>query len=149
MIKDTFLALGPWAWIILGLVLLVLEIVAPGTMFLWFGVAALLVGGLSFVVDPGWQNALILFGVLSLISVIVGRMLLNRYASKHSDQPLLNQRGKALIGNVYHLDEPIENGQGRLRIQDSYWRIKGPDCPSGTRVRITGADGPLLDVAPE
>ena len=41
MIAHWMMVLGPWFWVVLGVLLLVLEILAPGTMFLWFGVAAL------------------------------------------------------------------------------------------------------------
>lgn len=148
MIKQIVLELGPWAWIILGLLLLVLEIIAPGTLFLWFGIAALLVGGASFLFDIGWQNAFILFGVLSLISVIVGRMILSRTASNATDRPMLNQRAQALVGKTYRLDEPLENGHGRVKVHDSYWQIVGPDCPAGSKIEITGANGTVLEAKP-
>ena len=145
---EQFFALGPWAWVILGLILLVLELVAPGTMFLWFGVAALVVGGISFVIDLSWQGAFIRFAVLSLISVIVGHMIMRRFGPATTDKPLLNERAQSLVGTVYQLDEPIENGQGRVKVHDSYWRVSGPDCPSGSRVRVIGVDGTMLEVEP-
>ena len=149
MFKQIFFDLGPWAWVILGLVLLVLEILAPGTMFLWFGVAALLVGSIGFLVSLSWQSAFILFGVLSLISVVIGRYILGRISSKTTDKPLLNERAQALVGQVYQLDDPIENGQGRVKVNDSYWRVAGPDCPTGTKVEVIGGKGSLLEVAPK
>ncbi|WP_319532796.1 NfeD family protein [uncultured Cohaesibacter sp.] len=148
MIQSYFVDLGPWAWLILGLVLLVLELVAPGTMFLWFGIAALIVGGVSFVVDLGWQNAFILFAVLSLISVIIGRVVVSRMAKTTTDKPLLNERTLALIGQTFYLDQPIEHGQGRLKVRDSYWRVTGPDCPAGSEVEVIGGEGTMLKVRP-
>ena len=136
---EQFFALGPWAWVILGLILLVLELAAPGTMFLWFGVAAhWWSAGSASLIDLSWQGAFIRFAVLSLISVIVGRMIMRRFGPATTDKPLLNERAQSLVGNVYQLDEPIENGQGRVKVHDSYWRVSGPDCPSGSRVRIIG-----------
>ena len=148
MIATFFHDLGPWAWVILGLVLLVLEIIAPGTMFLWFGIAALLVGGVGFVIDLGWQSAIILFGILSLISVIVGRMILARTSKTATDKPLLNERAMALVGQIFELDEPIVNGKGRVKVHDSYWRVSGPDCPAGSRVEVTGGKDVVLEVSP-
>ena len=146
MIQQFFVEQGPWAWLILGLVLLALEIAAPGTMFLWFGVAALAVGCISFIVDLGWQSAFILFAILSLFSVLAGRMILRRTAKTASDQPMLNKRAQALVGQIYQLDRPIENGQGRVKVHDSYWRVTGPDCPAGSKVQVTGGEGTLLEV---
>ncbi|WP_096172514.1 NfeD family protein [Cohaesibacter sp. ES.047] len=148
MIQSYFVGLGPWAWLIFGLVLLVLELVAPGTMFLWFGIAALIVGGVSFAFDLGWQNAAILFGVLSLVSVIVGRLLVNRFSKSSTDKPLLNERVLSLVGKTFFLDQAIEHGQGRLKVRDSYWRVTGPDCPAGSEVEVVGGDGTMLTVKP-
>lgn len=148
MIQQFFIEQGEWAWLILGLLLLVLELLAPGTMFLWFGLAALIVGILGFFVELSWQHAFILFGLLSLVSVIAGRYILKRTASTASDKPLLNARAQALVGQVYILDAPIENGQGRVKVNDSYWRVAGPDVAAGQKVRVVGSNGTVLDVVP-
>ena len=34
--------LGPWSWIVLGLVLAGLELLAPGVFLIWLGLAAVL-----------------------------------------------------------------------------------------------------------
>ena len=146
MIAHWIGELGAWFWVIVGVVLLVLEILVPGTMFLWFGIAALVVGMLSFAIVMSWQTALILFAVLSLLSVILGRYIVNRGAKAGTDKPMLNDRAEALIGTVYQLDEPIVNGHGRIKVRDSYWRVSGPDSPVGSRVRVVGGEGTLLEV---
>jgi regulator of protease activity HflC (stomatin/prohibitin superfamily) len=46
--------LGPWSWWIIGLVFLGLEILIPGVFLLWVGLAAMVVGALSF---PLWDMA--------------------------------------------------------------------------------------------
>ena len=84
MFENLFLVLGPpWLWLSIGLILLVLEIVVPGVVFLWLGFAAIVVGISVFVIDLSWQSQIILFGCLSLISVIAGRILLHRYRRDH------------------------------------------------------------------
>ncbi|HEY0917405.1 MAG TPA: NfeD family protein [Solimonas sp.] len=35
-----------------------------------------------------------------------------------------------------------------MRVDDSQWRITGPDVPAGTQVRVTRADGATLHVEP-
>ena len=42
MIVEFFSTLGPWAWWVLGLILLAIEVALPGFFFLWFGNAALI-----------------------------------------------------------------------------------------------------------
>ena len=145
MIGETIEWLGAWTWFIGGVLLLILEVLAPGTFFLWFGVAAIVTGIVAMIHDFGWQTELILFAVLAIVFVVVGRRYFS-YDSKRSDQPLLNERAARLIGRDFTLAEPIVGGSGKLKVEDSFWRISGPDLPSGTRVRVTGHDGTLLTV---
>jgi membrane protein implicated in regulation of membrane protease activity len=143
---DVIAQLGPWAWIIAGLILLGVEVLAPGNVFVWFGVAALITGGFVFITDYGWQVDAIVFVVLAVVLVIVGRRYFARRQAE-SERPYLNQRAAGLVGRSAVLDEPIVSGHGRIRIDDTTWRVTGPDLPSGTRIRIASADGAVLGVA--
>ena len=145
MIVETLRQLGPWTWWVVGLVLLALEIVVPGNVFVWFGIAAILTGALALFTDLGWQIELVVFVALALVLVIVGRRAFAGDAAK-SEQPFLNERANRLVGGTHVLTDPIVDGQGRIRIDDTNWRVSGPDLPSGTRSRITGADGSVLSV---
>ena len=137
--------LGPWAWIAVGVVLVALEVTAPGAFMLWLGIAALVTGLVLFVVPLGWEMAALLFAVLAASSVLAGRYV-TRTGRPSTDEPMLNRRGDALVGRVVVLEEPIRQGRGRVRIDDTVWRIEGIDTPAGDRVRITGVDGALLRV---
>ena len=44
VLLDLFVQYGPWAWFVLGLVLLALELVVPGGWFLWLGAAGIVTG---------------------------------------------------------------------------------------------------------
>ncbi len=145
MIIQAIRDLGAWAWWIGGVILLALEIVVPGNVFVWFGIAAILTGVVALVTDLAWQIELIIFGVAALILVIVGRRYFARVGA--SAEPLLNERATQLVGKSYVLGEPIVDGTGRVRIGDSMWRLTGPDLPSGTKVRIVGHDGAVLKAA--
>jgi membrane protein implicated in regulation of membrane protease activity len=145
--EDFFQQLGPWNWVLAGLILLVLEIfvAVPGSLFLFTGIAALIVGVSALLFDWGWQFQLIGFAVLSLILVIGGRRYFAQRAAQEGDQGL-NERAKRLVGSTYVLVEPIVDGHGRVKVGDSTWAVAGPDAPVGTRVRVTGADGSILHV---
>ena len=145
MILQYLESLGPWGWWIAGLVLLGLEIVVPGNVFVWFGIAGLLVGALALFTDLGWQIELIVFGVLSLILVVAGRRDLARPAAAR-EAPRHNPRAPPHLGNVVVLGEPIVDGRGTIRVGDANWLVAGPDLPSGSHVRVTGHDGSVLTV---
>ncbi len=142
MTERIIMELGPWNWMVLGCALLVLEIVVPGFFLLWIGIAALVTGAASLLLwDQGWwvwQAQVVVFLVLSLLSTYLGTRLM-RPGNAASDAPLLNRRSEQLVGQLATLTEPIKDGRGRVRIGDTLWRIKGPDLPAGTRIKVTGA----------
>ncbi len=152
MIARVISELGPWNWVVFGLVLLGLEIFAPGVYLLWIGIAALIVGAASLLLWEsafwGWQVQVLLFLILSLLSAYIGRKVV---ASRqgNTDQPLLNRRSEQMIGRTATLMEPIRDGRGRVQLGDTLWRVSGPDLPVGTRVRVTGAADTDLELTVE
>ncbi|MFK7791417.1 MAG: NfeD family protein [Devosiaceae bacterium] len=136
MILEAFSQAGPWTWITAGIALLGLELLAPGTFFMWLGLAAIGVGAIAFFVDFSWQGQLVLFGVLALVLVVAGRRFFARRGDETTDTPGLNERGKTHIGKELTLAEPLVNGNGRVKIGDTLWRVEGADMPAGARVRV-------------
>jgi hypothetical protein len=135
-----------WHWMILGLGMAVIEVLAPGTFFLWLGIAAA-VTGLVLLIFPnlGWEIQLLLFGVLS-VAIVVGWRLYQKRHPTPSDDSTLNRRGEQYVGRVFVLAEAIANGRGTVKVGDSLWRADGPDLPAGARVRVTGIAGTVLKV---
>jgi membrane protein implicated in regulation of membrane protease activity len=137
--------LGPWAWWIGGLILLGVELLVPGNVLVWFGIAAMLTGLEILIVDFGWQVSVLLFVVLSAVLVILGRRYFAR-DNKPGEQPFLNDRARRLVGGTYVLTKPIVDGRGQIKVDDTNWRVTGPDLPSGSKVQVAGADGSVLMV---
>lgn len=134
-----------WNWWLLGVVLMIIETIAPGFFFLWMGVAALLVG-LTLTVLPAlaWTYQVLLFALLSVGSIVAWRLWLRRHPTR-TDDPLLNRRGHQYVGRVFTLDTPVINGHGKIRVDDSTWKILvEQDCPAGTRLRVVGVEGVML-----
>jgi hypothetical protein len=138
-------ALGGWGWLIGGLVLMGLEMLAPGVFLFWLGLAAFLVGLISFLVAWSWPWQLVAFAVFALAAMPLWRRL-GRPRQDATDQPYLNRRADALVGRVFTLERPIVDGAGIVRVDDTVWRVSGPDAPAGSRVRIVSADGANLKV---
>jgi membrane protein implicated in regulation of membrane protease activity len=65
-----------------------------------------------------------------------------------SADPMLNDRAARLVGRTVVVTQAIVNGEGRVRVGDSVWSCRGPDCAEASRVRIVGADGSCLKVEP-
>lgn len=144
---DFITELGAWNWLILAVILVVLETVIPGIHFVWFGLAATLVGLIALATGIDWQWQLLLFGALSFVTAIVVR----KYAtpqSAPSDQPGLNERGSYYVGRIVTIEEAIRNGRGRVRLGDSLWSAEGPDLAAGAKAKITRLNGTVLVVEP-
>ncbi|MCP3463741.1 MULTISPECIES: NfeD family protein [unclassified Bradyrhizobium] len=143
---DMFVTLGTWNWLIFGFILMALEVFAPGVFLFWLGLAALLVGLVSFVAHPAWQAQLVMFALFAAAAVPLWRRLA-RGRIDTSASPHLNKRTEALLGREFTLEKPIIDGSGTVRIGDTVWRVAGPDTPAGTRVKVVQVDGANLTVA--
>lgn len=135
-----------WHWLIFAVGLLILEVFAPGAFFLWMGVAAAVVGALLWLI-PGmsWEIQFLVFAILSIASIVLWRKRMTDNPTE-SDQPNLNRRGQQYVGRTFTLEEPIVNGNGKIHVDDSTWKVEGNDCPEGTQVTVTGVDGVILKV---
>jgi membrane protein implicated in regulation of membrane protease activity len=136
-----------WHWWILAGLLAGIEILAPGFFFIWLGAAAALTGLIALVIPGmGWEIEALIFAVLAVASVIAWRSYAKK--TKGADDPAstLNRRGEQLIGRTAVLSEPIQNGRGKARIDDTVWRVEGADLPAGTPIKVTGVDGAILKV---
>ena len=146
---DFVFAIEFWHWWVLAAVLLAVETFIPGAVFLWMGISAIAVGALVlFAPELGWEVQLLIFALLSIVTFFLWR----RYQNQHptpSEQPLLNQRARQYVGRLFSLEQPIVNGEGKIRVDDSIWKVRGVDCPVGALVEVIDVDGVILKVKPK
>lgn len=135
-----------WNWWVLAIVLLVVELLAPGFFFLWMAASGFVTGCLLLIIptiDLEWQ--VLIFSVLSVAAISVWKF----YGKKHpitTDHPLLNKRGAQYIGRTFSLYKPIENGEGKIKVDDSIWKVHGEDCDINTKVKVVATRGAVFDV---
>jgi len=138
-----------WHWWVFGIVLIILELFVPGAFFLWLGISAAVVGFLMLLMpDMTWQYQWLIFAVFSVVSIVLWRQFMLKRPSP-SDHPTLNRRGEQYIGRVFTLNEAIVDGVGKIRVDDTMWKIAGEDCPVGSKVKVIEAEGAVLKVAVE
>lgn len=138
--------LAYWHWLALGLLLLVAESLGAAGFLMAFSVAALLTGALTLIWPMGWQWQLLLFSVLSLISTYGWWWWLSKRA-KPSEQPNLNRPLHGFIGRTTRVTQAIEDGRGKVRLNDANWFVTGPDAALGSQVTVIGVEGSLLMVS--
>jgi membrane protein implicated in regulation of membrane protease activity len=136
-----------WWWLTAGVVLGIMELLAPGFFLVWMGAAAAATGVIVALVPLQLPYQLGLFAVLAFVAVFAGRLYYSRNPVPSSD-PNLNARASRLIGQRVVVESAIENGKGRVRVGDGVWNAQGPDLPAGASVLITAADGTCLTVEP-
>ncbi len=138
-----------WYWLIAGVVMVILEMAIPMAYFLWMGISAFVVGLLLyFLPNMPVLIQVIIFGVLSVVSVV----LYKRYQKLNPtvrDQPKLNRRGEQYVGRVFTLEEAIVNGVGKVKVDDSTWKVRGADMPAGSKVRVVSVEGTVFNVEGE
>jgi len=136
-----------YAWLTIALVLAVAEMAIPGVFLIWMAGAALITGLLSWAVPIGVPVQIVIFAVLSILAVFMGRRYLVRHPVVSAD-PLMNRRGDRAVGEMVVVTQAIVGGSGRVRLGDSEWLARGADAPAGTRLTVTGVDGSVLLVGP-
>ncbi len=146
--------LTPWHWLTLGVLFFAIELFAPSTFLLWPAVAAIGTGLITWL-SPllgwpviSWQLQIALFAILAIIATLFGRHFFKNNLNKESAYPTLNRRGESVKGRRITLTEPIVNGVGSATIDNTRWRLVGPDTPAGSNLRVTGTDGASLTVEP-
>jgi len=145
--EDFFL--NYWAWFVVALIFLGLEMVVPGVLFLWLAIAGVVVGVISLIIpDMSWEIQLVIFSVLSVLSVFLGRNYLKKNPIQ-TDEETLNKRGHQYVGHTYVLMTDMENGQGKVKIGDTLWKVQGDfQAKTGDKVTVIETDGVLLNVTP-
>ena len=141
-----------WLWVVFGIVLVGFELLTPGGFYvLFFGIAALVVGGLcaAHAAGPLWMQWL-LFSVLAVVSLLLFR---NRLLARMKPDEGASEKVDALIGDLAVPTDAIAPGAvGRVEMRGSAWSARnvGPAAvAAGQRCRVVAVDGLLLEIRPE
>lgn len=136
-----------WYWWVLAVGFLALEIVVTGFFFLWLAVSAFIVGAVVLLIPVTPFNVqLLLFSLLAVLSVLGWRKYARTRVVEATDHPLLNKRGAQYIGRTFNLIAPIENGQGKIKVDDTFWKVHGEDSPMGAKVKVVAIKGTVFEV---
>ena len=139
--------ISAWHWASFAIILLVLEILGTAGFLIGSSIAAFLMAAIVAISpDINWKWQLAIF---STSAVIFSLIYLKRFANfnENTDQPNLNNRAAQLIGKRCTLNEAIVNGQGRIQISDTFWKIScDSDLQASTQIEIIDFDSMTLIV---
>lgn len=140
-----FAVINAWHWWTLAGVLIILELISPGVFLLWLGIAAGLVGLLLYTIpELSWEGQAIAFATFSISVIYLQHLWLQRNPIT-TDHPNLNRRSQQYVGRIFTLNSPIVNGEGKIRVDDTTWKIRCVnDCAVGSKVIVTDVDSNIL-----
>ena len=140
-----------WLWVYAGLALMLLELVAPGFVLCFFGLAAATVGGLRLAFgaafDATWQMAT--FSLLSVLYIVLLRRALKKVFVGERDGVA---RGLAndYVGRVGRVSAAIEPPKtGRVLLGDAEWTARADaPVPAGADVTVVSQQNLTMTVRP-
>lgn len=136
-------------WLGFAIALLVVELLTGTLLFLFLSAGASLLVLLTWALDISAATQAIVFAVAAVVLVAAWRRFRPNPGDKVEQRAGavgLNNRLAGFVGREAVLDEPVANGKGRIRLDDSYWNVVGDDLPAGSRVRIVAVEGMILRV---
>lgn len=140
--------LTAWHWLILGVVLLGLELLTGSTFILWPAVSALAVGILLFIAPGmGWELQMLLFFLLSITTLVLGRTHLQKLV-KGGEPSDLNDPGQAMVGRQVKAVGDFSGTEGRVAVDDTQWsaRLDIGTAVAGDLLRVQSVVGATLIV---
>ena len=125
-----------WHWFIISGVLFVFEMLSLTTFFLFFAIAAGVMGSVIILLpDMGLNMQLGLAGMLAILAMLAGYYTFqSKISQKRKD--VLNNRMDQYIGKEVTLLQDVENGVSKAKIGDTDWRILLEEGRQGDRVKI-------------
>lgn len=154
VIVDFLTAMPFWAWLALGALLLLGELLTGTTFLLWPAGSAFILGLLTTVqLDGRWATQWLLFAVLTVALGLFGRPYAERWINQSAtDRPHLNNLRDRKIGKRGTTAVAFRAGRGRVKLGDTEWQGRLQDEASslaeGDAVEVIDVDGTVLVVAP-
>ncbi len=139
-------------WLIVGGIVMVAELIVPGGVVFFLGLACLLVAaGIFLGLITSWVSALTFFFISSLLLVISLRFLVSRFAqgdaSVSNTDELMDE-----VDEIVEVIEPIGPAQktGLVKFRGTHWQAlsDGSLLAEGSQARIVSRDNITLIVTP-
>lgn len=136
----------PMYWLYAGVALIILEVMTPGLVSLFFGLAALTVALIVWLVPLGQAWQWIIFSVFSVLYILLLRKSLKKVFSgdrEVSDSPSDDFSGKLAVV----VEAVAPNKPGRVEFCGTNWTAEAEAAfPAGASVRIRSKKNLTLKV---
>lgn len=134
-------------WFIIGLVLFVLEIGAPGLVLFFFGVGAWITAILTLIFGIGLDLQLFIFAASSLILLVSLRRRFQKLFKGKIEHSSNESSGELVGEKALVIDPIVPPKKGRVEIHGTQWGAESEvEIPSGSTVEIVAQKNLTLTV---
>lgn len=137
-------------WFVVGIILMLLEMAVPGLVIIFFGIGAIAVAVTCMVASPSLAVQLLIFIVVSSLSLaLLRRWLKTRFFSSTdglTGDPLVLDE---FTGKTAVVDQPVAPGKpGKVEFKGTHWQAEAEEeIAAGEIVVILGKDNITLKVS--
>jgi membrane protein implicated in regulation of membrane protease activity len=133
-------------WFLIGLGLLLLELVLPGLVILFFGAGAWVTALVCAFTDINLNWQILIFLVASLLGLVLLRKYLKRRFFGRSDKEIEDQL-EEFIGRKAKAITDFKDGTGKVEFKGTQWTARSSEAVSkGDWVIIRSKDSLILKV---
>ena len=136
-------------WFFVGMVMFLLELVAPGLIVFFFGVGAWIVAVIFYFVPISVNEQLVLFLAASLISLIfIRRWLKETFLGHMKAQQSLQEEMDDITGKkVVVIEDITPQKAGKVELYGTHWTAEAAEnISAGTTVEVVSRDSVTLKV---
>ena len=132
-------------WFLVGLGLLLLEMVLPGLVILFFGVGAWVTALVCAITDINLNWQILIFLVASLLGLVLLRKYLKKRFFSRTDKEIDDQLEEFIGRKALAIDD-FKDGSGKVEFKGTQWTARSKEPVSkGDRVIIRSKDSlPLI-----
>ena len=136
-------------WFLIGLGLLLLELVLPGLVILFFGVGAWVTALVCAITDINLNWQIFIFLVASLLGLVLLRRYLKKRFFGRTDKETQDQL-EEFIGRKARAVDEFKDGAGKVEFKGTRWSARSEEPVSkGQWVTIQSKDSLTLNVKPK
>jgi membrane protein implicated in regulation of membrane protease activity len=135
-------------WFLVGLGLLLLELVLPGLVILFFGAGAWITALTCAIFDINLNMQIFIFLIASLLGLVLLRRYLKRRFFGKTDKAIEDQLEEFIGRRAKALDD-FKDGSGKVEFKGTQWTARSEGQVSkGDWVTIVQKDSLILTVKP-
>ena len=143
-----YLQMSPFAWLIVGALLVLAEFVVPGFIIIFFGMGCLLTGLLMFLFPmPEWLQLLVFISTSVILLLTVRKYMPNIFGGRERRRELPDESLEFAGEPAVVASDIPANGRGKVTFHGSVWEATSETAhAAGENVTVCRRDNLLLIV---